>query len=486
MGTFFNDLTAQIKGIWARLEAHQRLVVVAVLLAAVVGLGGIMWFAGQPSYEVVFTATTTEELKRAQQILGQANISYRPEGNSFSVERSQVGAASQALNSAGLGGLKAPTLGETSLIEDSATKAWKLDAASRALAASAIENLDGVLSVTVTASRPHRVVAFRDSQRDQQARATVVLRLQAGTPFEAIAYSAASIASSQLMVPMENIDVVSAAGGRRWRYNADREAGAGSSEFLAMQRSMGEEKTMLAQERLDQMWPGKTAVQVTVELDPSWEVRHEKVLPDEPLISSSETTKDSTDGPTSPEEASGSKSKNEQKTLKYVTEIGERRTGKMAPDIRRMSVAVLYDKALAEGDQQVDPAELEKAVKAIVGWDPARDAPEAFSMLAGTFAPPPELEAVTAGPGFGEMIVRWGPTVGQILGVIVVVMFLRGLFKRSRIRPPEVEPVPEIPEEDLAPEEQQKRMRREIERSIANDPAALAKMLEAWLMESKA
>ena len=60
------------------------------------------------------------------------------------------------------------------------------------------------------------------------------------------------------------------------------------------------------------------------------------------------------------------------------------------------------------------------------------------------------------------------------------------LFKRSRRPAEEPEIEPEIPEEDLAPEEQQRRMRREIERSIANDPAALAKMLEAWLLEQKA
>ena len=77
--------------------------------------------------------------------------------------------------------------------------------------------------------------------------------------------------------------------------------------------------------------------------------------------------------------------------------------------------------------------------------------------------------------------------VGQVLGVLVVVIFLRGLFKRSRVPAPAAMPDElEIPEEDLAPEEQQKRMRREIERSIAADPATLAKMLEAWLMEQRA
>ncbi len=44
----------------------------------------------------------------------------------------------------------------------------------------------------------------------------------------------------------------------------------------------------------------------------------------------------------------------------------------------------------------------------------------------------------------------------------------------------------EAKEENLSPEEQQKRMRREIERTIAGDPAALARLLESWLMEQKA
>ena len=486
MATFFNDIIAQMKGIWARLEGQQRLVVVAVTFATIVGLGGMVWFAGQPSYEVVYTAKTGEEIRQVQQALSQANVSFVMDdtGFSFKVERSKIGLANMAIAKEGLTGTQSLGIGGGSLIEDAATKQWRLDSASRAQAASAIQQLDGVMGVTVTASRPRRVVAFRDSQRQQRASATVVLKLAIGVPFDAVARSAASIASSQLMVPLENIDVVSTTGGQRWSYDPDRETGGGSSEFLAMQRNLSDEKTRLAQDRLDQLWPGKTAVQVAIELDPSWEVRTEKVLPSEPLISSEDFTKDSTDSPAAAE-AAGSKSKNEQRTRKFVTEIGERRSGKMMPDVRRMSVAVLYDRSL-ESTEGFDKAGLEQIVKAMVGWDPNRDSAEAFSTLAGDFAPIQEEIAVSSGPGFGEMVTRWGPTIGQILGVIVVLMFLRGLFKRSS--PPKVEdPIePEVPEEDLAPEEQQKRMRREIERSIASDPAALAKMLEAWLMEQKA
>ena len=85
----------------------------------------------------------------------------------------------------------------------------------------------------------------------------------------------------------------------------------------------------------------------------------------------------------------------------------------------------------------------------------------------------------------GDMALEYAPVIGQLLGVVIVVLFLRGLFKRSRKASPAAAPAADVAEVEVAPEEQQRRMRREIERSIADDPAALAKMLEAWLMEQK-
>ena len=69
MRTFANDSISQIKGIWGRLDGSQRTVVTAVLLATVAGLGGILWFAGQPSYETVYTARGAEDIKQVQQAL---------------------------------------------------------------------------------------------------------------------------------------------------------------------------------------------------------------------------------------------------------------------------------------------------------------------------------------------------------------------------------------------------------------------------------
>ena len=323
MRTFANDSISQIKGIWGRLDGSQRTVVTAVLLATVAGLGGILWFAGQPSYETVYTARNAEDIKQVQQALQKGGISWVISNDSaFQVERSKVNLAHIAIKEAGLfAGEAASVGGGLSLIEDAETKAWKLDAASRAQVVAAIQALDGVAQATVTASRPRRQAAFRDRDNDQKASATIMLRLKANASFDALARAASSLASSQLMVPQTNIEVVSAAGNQRFRYDPDREGGGGSSEFLAMQARMSDERTQAAQARLDQLWPGKTNVSVTVELDPSWEVRSEKVVPTEALVRSEKVKKDNTDATTgkTPEDAGKNTSKNESVSIPIIS-----------------------------------------------------------------------------------------------------------------------------------------------------------------------
>jgi flagellar M-ring protein FliF len=506
MASFVNDFAVQLKGIWSRLDGGQRLVVMAVLGATVVGLGAIVWYAGRPSYEAVFTARSPEEFGQMQQALQQEGVTWvmADDGSTFLVERSKVGKANFAKNKAGLTARSEPTVGGTSfLMDDAETKAWKLAQAACAAAENAILGLDGVAWTKVTASKPRRTSAFRDRDRDQRPSATVALRLRAGVSFGDLARSAAGLASSQLGIPLENVEVVSSTGAMRYRFDPDREAGGGSAEFIALQRSLGAERSQKAQERLDALWPGKTSVAVTVDLDPNWEITSQRVVPTEAIVSSEKSTKDSTENHTpgkGGENGADAGSKQSQKNATtdrtFVTDLGERRTGKMAPEIRRLTVAILYDRSLEKVDG-FKAEELAKAVKSIVGWDRKRDQEDDFSMMPGDFQPLDLAVESASGPGFAEVALRWGPTVGQILGVVVVVLFLRGLFKRTG-RSAALSGgesgggggggarAGRDGDHAAGPEEQQKRMRKEIEKAIENDPAALAKLLEAWLTEQKA
>jgi flagellar biosynthesis/type III secretory pathway M-ring protein FliF/YscJ len=236
------------------------------------------------------------------------------------------------------------------------------------------------------------------------------------------------------------------------------------------------------------------------------------VLPADPVLVSEQTTKDSTqsgeppasrggDPSTTPAAAAPAGARNETKkeTTKrdFLPDIGERRSGRVAPEIKRLTVALLYDKSL-EKKTGFSKDDLVKVVKSIVGWDQSRDEKDGFSTLADEFptAAPEAEAAAVAGPGMLDRALQWAPMAGQLLGLALVLLFLKGLLKqpRARARPRAgvgagagsagVEGI-DADEGELPPEEQQKRMRREIERAIATDPAALAKMLERWLAETQ-
>src|SRR5262249_16216293 len=136
-----------------------------------------------------------------------------------------------------------------------------------------------------------------------------------------------------------------------------------------------------------------------------------------------------------PAPAAGARNETKKETTKrdFLPDIGERRSGKVAPEIKRLTVALLYDKALEKKTafSKDDPV---KVVKSIVGWDQTRDDKDGFSTLADEFpTAPPEAEAAAAaasGPGMLDRALQWAPTIGQVLGLALVLLFLKGLLKQ--------------------------------------------------------
>jgi flagellar biosynthesis/type III secretory pathway M-ring protein FliF/YscJ len=511
MRQFLADLQKNVKGIWSRLDAGQRLVVVAVLLASMVGLGAMLWYAAQPSWVTVFTATNGDDLREAKRLLQSANVAFVPDDSGFSlrVDERRIAAANSALAEGNLAGAAAPHGSQSSPFADRETREKELKDKAVQQAEVVIAALAGVRSAKLLANYPRRS-PFTSRDKETQATAAVSLHLKPGVAFEAVARGAAQLAASQMMVPLENVTVINAVTYQRWRFDPDREAGGGTAEFLAQQRSLADERTRLAQNALDALWPGKTIVTVGVELDPRWEITNQKVMPPDPVLVSEQTTKDSMQSgeavssrggdpstqPT-PAAAPGARSETKKETTKreYLPDVGERRSGKVAPEIRRLTVALLYDKAL-EKKTGFSKDDLVKVVKSIVGWDQTRDDKDGFSTLADEFpTAAPEAEAVAmAGPGLLDRALQWAPMAGQVLGLALVLLFLKGLLKqpRARVRAGAGAGAGsaggggiDADEGEQPPEEQQKRMRREIERAIAADPAALAKMLERWLAETQ-
>ena len=100
MPTFLAQILTQAKAIWTRLDASQRLTIGVVIAATIVGLGAIIWYAGQPDYVVVNGGKEFREVKAA---LDKADISYHTNGREVSVPREREVAARRAMAEEGIG-----------------------------------------------------------------------------------------------------------------------------------------------------------------------------------------------------------------------------------------------------------------------------------------------------------------------------------------------------------------------------------------------
>lgn len=86
MRQFFSDFQKNMQGIWSRLDGGQRLIVGAVLTASIVGLLGMVYYAGQPNYVSVFEAQSGDELKEAKRLLQSAGIAVVPDASGMGLK----------------------------------------------------------------------------------------------------------------------------------------------------------------------------------------------------------------------------------------------------------------------------------------------------------------------------------------------------------------------------------------------------------------
>ena len=327
--------------------------------------------------------------------------------------------------------------------------------------------------------------------------ATASIRIRPGVDFFRVAAHVASQVASATGVPKQFVEVRDARTHRSWQFDPDTGSGAGMSDFLALQKSRSDEKTKKAQSALDVVFPGGTLVMVNVELDNKWEKRREVLRSPDPVVKSDRTSEETSQSGIVRDGASGtgdgqesiatrgtqSTSKNKTRDRTFDTNNGELESGKLAPDIKRITSAILIDANNPDLAGQRDA--VLNAFKGIIGWDPNRGDPEP-EILQAPF-PEPEEFVAPPGPHVMDIVREWGPTAGQIIGVILVLLFLRGMLKRTAPAKNTAKRQAAVEvEEDLAPEEAARRIRQEIEKTISDDPAAISRLLESWLSEQKA
>lgn len=511
MPNFLAELFSQLKGIWSRLDAGQRAILGAVLFAALAGLGAIVWYAGRPDYQPVLAAGDPAQLQAATRALDSAGILYRQEGGALLVEARDLGRAKSELFGAGITASAVPDLGSAleDLVKDKSSREFKLAFTRDRHAEAQIKTISGVLAVSVMAHRPQRS-SFAALDKAERAIANVVVKVRRDESFERIARACVDAVAAATGVPQENVTVTDAETKRSFSTSRDSGGGMDTLEFRRMQELEAAARQMRAQAWLERFFPHQAQVVVHVELDPQYRWTQRELLSDAPMLKSDSLRKGdvrnnaggSAGGDPSATAAvvgtqggtavNGSSDKNELRERTYYDpRIGKETLGMLAPDVRQISIALAIDEA-----QAAKRKEIEDGVKAAVGWMAEREradgtkAPDVFSTIVTKIPQVADEPAVGTGPGALDLVERFAPVAGQALAVVLVLLFLRSLLRRGmgvrRAGGGPAAAVQEIKAENLAPEEQARRMRREIEKAIGDDPQAIARMVESWLAETKA
>ena len=238
----------------------------------------------------------------------------------------------------------------------------------------------------------------------------------------------------------------------------------GVEGFLALEHRLAEERRARVQGMLDRLWPGRAFVTVGVELDPRWVTSAERIQPDLPAVKEDE------------QPASGA-SGGRRRT--YEPFSGERRTTLLAPEIRRVSAALVLDVGIARDprQQQRIVETVKKALGAVRGED--ADVEVLLESLAGPVSPsaPKPVPVVRSRPT-GDFLVL---TASIALAALGMAWYWLRRPRRSR---DVAEPEPVIADEP-PPAQAARARRRAIEDAITGDPVFASRLVESWMAEGR-
>jgi flagellar biosynthesis/type III secretory pathway M-ring protein FliF/YscJ len=289
-----------------------------------------------------------------------------------------------------------------------------------------------------------------------------------------------------------------------------REGGGGSADgrgFMRLQDDLEFRLYSKANRALAEAYSGDVVVTVNLELDPNIVHKTGINLPDDGIPPNLvETTRTESGIPTPAVKGDPSSAENagdapkpggKQTTSSDKSEMkktdaalyGQKIETMLAPSTRRITASVLVnDEAVLEADRPQIEQTIQDIVSKSIGIDPVRDGADAVTVAFMKFAPV-DLPLQAEGTDYMELARSFAPAAGHVLAVLLVLMFLRGMLKRVQPRRDAISPALADVEEDvenLAPEEAARRMRKEIEKAIGEDPAAISRMLENWLTEQRA
>lgn len=459
------EFVHQVQTFYAELEPARRRVLWAAVVASVLLIGGVAWWANQTPLTVLTRTTTADEAQSVVRALSGAGIPFElgNDGRTIRVPADREVDARRAASSedgiVGLEGLEQIDPWVSPFQEQLHRQRMLQGELTRTINA-----LEGIAASTVQLNLPERAAFLRD-----EARSTAAVTVRPDERSQIDRNRARSIAQlvSHAVAGMtaDDVTVVDASTGRLlWSGNAtdpDSATGGDMNALAARRESALSDGVRTALTRILGS-ADAAAVTVHVELETSAiqstisEIDPESAAPAKERIESEEngnasraaegipgTTANTPEraGGTAAGAASGRKRDTSETTFQYSST--QTTTVRPAGDIRRLSAAVAIDEAAiasvlgptaTEQDKQKLREELESAVRASLGFSAKRNDDVVVSFMA--FAPA-VLTEETPKSTVSEAVERYGPQ-GAVLVALLLAYLLVVRPLVQAVRPPSV------------------------------------------------
>ncbi len=520
------EVFEQVLKAWNSLTMKQQFSLGASALLTVIAMGSIVWWAGQPSWSVLYTGLEPKDAQSVIEELQAQNVPYQIDsgGGAIRVPVEQVDSlrmdlANKGLPESGRFGFMEMFANDT-VAQSNRTQAIRYQKALEDELARTIESLSEVSSARVHLVLPGDRIFLDD---EDVAKASVTLAIRGSrTLAPGQVQSIAFIVSGGVpdLLP-ENVSVVDTSGRVLWESGGEGGGVAATRQVEMRSEVENSYEQKVAQVLEPLIGSGRFVVKASVEMDFQKVVRHERQIDgDSGVVVREQKSKDQTSsggaasgvpgtaanlpgaqGGRGAARGQNKKSSDQTSTFDYSTV--ERTVEEPMGRIKRLSVAVLVDHVTngegqdAEGSSvqttarpPEELARIEEIIKAAVSFDEARG--DIVTVQQGPFQ-------VTEDP----VLVRefdprpWLPLVKYpaliLLALLAFLLFyrpllrtIRGAFEDARSGEEERRAQAELEDQRrLGAPSRVETLRQRLSALATEEPVGVAQTLRVWLNEEK-
>jgi flagellar M-ring protein FliF len=499
---YLQNILEKLKSVWLDMSLSGQIGFVLMLSLCVAAVSGVIYWAAQPEYRVLFSELTADDSGAITTKLQSQGVPFRLAANGTTVlvpiERMQQARVDLAVAGLPSGGAKGfEMLDGSSLNMTPFLQHVNYNRAMQAEIAKTIMQLEPVAYARVHIVRPEPSPFVRDQK---PTTGSVVLKLKPGATLgrNVAAGIVALVAGSVEGLTPDNVTVLDTSG-RVLSEPRGSEVGAVASSNLEYRRDVESYLATKAEEMLAQsLGPSRAIVRVTADINfRRVKEKREDIDPESRVVTHERSSNRKTTpaaargspagmqnnpaktGTESVPVASGNGSQEEELENSYDYSKTTRDLEQEVGNIERLTVAALVDLTGGDADQPVMSVEqAEEIVKRAVGFKQGRDEIKVTDVKL------PGSDALTGLDAEWMKTQRWQNYVSIARHASLAIAALAALFVArmilKRLQPP---PSPNVA--PAAAEPDQSLLLQRLSVMAQHDPTAVARILEAWIEESE-